>query len=62
MITAEDTSKVLTKKLVAVVSDKIETGVALNTVAHMSLGMGTILGTDDALMCDYIDADGAHHS
>ena len=61
MIIAEDAPKVLTKKLVAVISEKIEIGVAMNAVAHMSLGMGTILGIDESLMCDYVDADGVHH-
>ena len=27
----------------------------------MSLGMGTVLGAEGALMCDYADASGVHH-
>jgi len=61
MITTEDTPKILTKKIAAVVSEKIEIGTAMNAVAHMALGLGTALGTENALMCDYVDADGIHH-
>ena len=36
-------------------------GVALNALAHMALGIGTRLGPDEALMCDYVDAGNTHH-
>lgn len=61
MITIETPPITLTKKLVAVLSDKIEIGTALNTVAHMSLGMGASLGLDDSNLCDYVDKSGVHH-
>lgn len=61
MITAEDQPRTLTKKLVAVVSEKLEAGTAMNALAHMSLGLGTLLGPDEALMCDYRDASGISH-
>lgn len=61
MITASDAPKTLTKKLVAVISDKLEAGVAMNALAHMSLGVGALLGQGEALMCDYQDADGISH-
>ena len=61
MITVQDDPKILDKKLVAVLNEKLEPGVAMNALAHMALGMGTVLGPDEAMMCDYIDANAAHH-
>lgn len=61
MIVAEDAPKILTNKLVAVVSEKLEAGVAMNALAHMSLGLGTLLGPEEALMSDYKDASGISH-
>ena len=61
MITIDHPPVTLTKKLAAVLNEKLETGIALNALAHMALGMGTVLGPDEALMCDYADKDGAHH-
>src|ERR1700722_16328277 len=61
MITVNDAPQSLNKKLAAVLNEKLETGVALNALAHMALGMGTVLGPDTAMMCDYIDADNMHH-
>ena len=62
MITLETPPLTLSKKLVAVINEKLDIGVALNALAHMSLGLGTILGPDEALMCDYQDADSISHS
>ena len=61
MITVTDAPQTLSKKLVAVLSEKLETGTALNALAHMALGMGTRLGPDEGLMCDYVDASGVSH-
>ena len=61
MIKHDDAPITITKKLVAVISDKLTPGVTMNTVAHMALGMGGILGSETALMCDYVDASGTHH-
>jgi Protein of unknown function (DUF2000) len=61
MITLDDSPKTLEKKLVAVLNEKLEPGVALNALAHMALGMGTVLGPIEAMMCDYVDADHTHH-
>ncbi len=61
MITAEDTSQILTKKLVAVISEKLETGVAMNALAHMALGMGATLGPEVSMLCDYQDGSGISH-
>jgi hypothetical protein len=61
MITADDAPKTLTKKLVAVLNEKIAPGVAINAATHMSLGMGALLGPEESLMCDYVDANGIHH-
>lgn len=61
MITLESPVINITKKLVAVISEKLETGTAMNVVAHMSLGLGAILGADEAMLCDYADASGVSH-
>jgi hypothetical protein len=61
MIVAGDAPQTLTKKLVAVLNEKLEAGVALNALAHMALGMGARLGPEQGLMCDYIDASGVSH-
>jgi len=61
MITADDAPKQLSKKLAAVLSEKLEAGVAMNALAHMALGMGTVLGSGESLMCDYVDGSGVHH-
>jgi hypothetical protein len=34
---------------------------AMNALAHMSLGLGTLLGPDEALVCDYKDGSGISH-
>jgi hypothetical protein len=61
MISIESPALNLTNKLVAVVSEKLDVGTAMNAIAHMSLGLGTILGPDEAMMCDYRDASGVSH-
>jgi len=61
MLTLNDAPQILTKKLVAVLNEKLEPGTAMNALAHMALGMGAALGPEESLMCDYVDADGAHH-
>ena len=61
MITLDSTPIELKSKLVAVLNEKLETGVALNALAHMALGMGTKIGPDDGLMCNYVDANGIGH-
>ncbi|MDD3182012.1 MAG: DUF2000 domain-containing protein [Alphaproteobacteria bacterium] len=33
----------------------------MNALAHMSLGMGTLLGPEEALMCDHADKDSVSH-
>lgn len=61
MITVESSPLSLAKKLAVVVNEKLETGTAMNAVAHMALGMGSLLGPDESLMCDYKDASGVSH-
>ena len=46
------------QKLVAVLNKDIETGVALNAVAHMAIGMGTTLTREGLHLEDYKDGDG----
>ncbi len=45
-------------KLVAVVNKKIETGVLMNSLAHLCIGLGASVGADSLLLMDYKNADG----
>lgn len=45
-------------KLVAVVNKQIDTGVALNALAHMCLGFGAHMGPSELHLMDYENADG----
>jgi len=45
-------------KLVAIVNKEIEIGVAMNAVAHMTLGLGAALGRENCHLDDYQDKDG----
>lgn len=44
-------------KLVAVINKQVEPGVAMNALAHMSLGFGAHVGSDKLHLMDYVDAD-----
>ncbi|MBM3468150.1 MAG: DUF2000 domain-containing protein [Alphaproteobacteria bacterium] len=48
-------------KLVAILNKDIETGVALNALAHMSLGLGSEVGKPLLRLDDYIDANGFNY-
>lgn len=50
------------KKLVAVLNEKIEHGVLMNALAHMSIGFGAVLGKEPLRLTNYIDMDGNAHS
>lgn len=45
-------------KLVAIVNKQIETGVLMNAVAHMCLGFGAHMGSEDLHIMDYKNAEG----
>lgn len=45
-------------KLVAIVNKKIEMGVLMNAVAHMSLGFGAHMGSSELHLMDYKNAEG----
>ncbi len=45
-------------KLVAVLNKDVETGVALNALGHIAIGLGTKLNTKTLHLDDYSDADG----
>ncbi len=45
-------------KLVAIVNKDIETGVAMNAIAHMIIGLGAQLNNDLLKLNDYQDKDG----
>ena len=48
-------------KLVAVMNEKIEPGVIMNALAHMSIGFGSVIGKQALRLTNYIDADGGSH-
>lgn len=48
----------LTHKLVAVINKELEPGVALNALAHMTIGLGAHLGKGALDLDDYVDAEG----
>lgn len=45
-------------KLVAVINKKIEVGVAMNALAHVSVGLGSQAGSQMLRLDDYKDKDG----
>jgi hypothetical protein len=47
-----------TNKLVAIVNKELESGVAMNSLAHMSLGLAGALGKNMLKLDNYIDGDG----
>jgi hypothetical protein len=49
------------KKLVAVMNEKIEPGVIMNALAHMSIGFGAEIGKEPLRLTNYIDGDGESH-
>lgn len=48
-------------KLVAVLNKSIEPGKVMNALAHMCIGLGSIIGKDELRLTDYRDADGGAH-
>ena len=44
-------------KLVAIINKKLEPGRAMNTLSHLSLGLGGALGKDELNLDTYTDAD-----
>lgn len=45
-------------KLVAIVNKDIDTGVAMNAIAHMTIGMGAQLSPEQLRLDNYVDGDG----
>lgn len=52
---------VFSNKLVAVLNEKVEPGVAMNALAHMCMGFGARIGVAPLRLTDYRDADGGGH-
>lgn len=50
-----------THKLVAVMNEKIDSGIVMNALAHMCIGIGSEIGQDPLRLANYIDADGGTH-
>jgi hypothetical protein len=48
-------------KLVAVLNKSADTGKAMNALAHMCIGLGSIIGKTELRLTDYKDADGGSH-
>jgi hypothetical protein len=48
-------------KLVAVMNEKIESGILMNALAHMCIGFGAHLGAESLRLSNYEDADGNSH-
>ncbi len=48
-------------KLVAVMNEKIESGIIMNALAHMCIGFGSEIGKESLRLTNYIDADGGNH-
>ena len=46
-----------TNKLVAIINKDIETGVAMNAIAHMTIGLGAQLTNEQLRLNDYQDKD-----
>lgn len=47
-----------THKLVAIINKDLPSGVALNALAHMTIGLGTTLNSSQLHLSDYLDKDG----
>jgi hypothetical protein len=48
-------------KLVAVMNEKVESGIIMNALAHMCIGFGSEIGKEPLRLTSYIDADGGSH-
>ncbi len=48
-------------KLVAVLNKSIEPGKVMNALAHMCIGLGSVIGKEELRLADYKDADGGSH-
>lgn len=45
-------------RLVAIINKELESGVALNALAHMTVGLGANIGKESLQLDTYVDADG----
>lgn len=48
-------------KLVAVLNKSIEPGKVMNALAHMCIGLGSVIGKEELRLTDYKDADCGSH-
>src|SRR5437867_4165656 len=55
------TERPFENKLVAVLNKGIEAGKVMNALAHMCIGLGSIIGKEPLRLSDYQDADGGSH-
>ncbi|HEY5235224.1 MAG TPA: DUF2000 domain-containing protein [Rhabdochlamydiaceae bacterium] len=49
-------------KLVAVMNEKIESGVIMNALAHMCIAFGAEIGEEPLNLANYVDGDGGNHT
>jgi hypothetical protein len=50
-----------TNKPVAVLNEKIESGVLMNALAHMCIGLGAAIGKEELRLSTYVDANNGIH-
>jgi len=55
------TETLFENKLVAVLNKSIEPGKVMNALAHMSIGLGAVIGPENLRLIDYRDADSGLH-
>ncbi|MDW9178597.1 DUF2000 domain-containing protein [Legionella pneumophila] len=55
------TEKPFKNKLVAVLNRRIEPSKVMNALAHMCIGLGSVIGTEALRLTDYRDANGGSH-
>lgn len=48
-------------KLVAVLNKSVEPGKVMNALAHMCIGLGSVIGQPDLRQSQYVDASGSLH-
>lgn len=52
---------IFANKMVAVMNEKLEPGIAMNALGHMCMGFGSEIGKESLRLSNYVDADGDKH-
>ena len=53
--------EIFKNKIVAVLNKSVEPGKAMNALAHLCIGLGSVIGKDTLRLTDYRDADNGSH-